>query len=225
MDYVGIDLGCSALSTQPSSAVAVFDAQGRLREPPPHFRRSAELIDYVGRFRRDEIGIAVDAPRSVPDWTRENYARRSCETALQRHSKEHVGSFAGVASLYVRWYEIESRHFADVKVIETYPRAVWARLGLPFKPKDYKDKSRCDEIRACIEGKTAVRCDGFSPHQVDAVLCAFTAWCYGRGEVEWHGKPGEGLLIMPSPGRPGRPTPGDERIDETFRSFSTHRAG
>src|SRR3712207_2259253 len=109
MDYVGIDLGCSAVSTQPTSAVAVLDEGGRLREEPRHFRRAAELVDYLAPLPRDGMVIAVDAPRSVPDWARENYARRSCETALQRHSREHVGSFAGVASLFVRWYEMEAR--------------------------------------------------------------------------------------------------------------------
>ena len=225
MDYVGIDLGCSAVSTDATSAVAVFDDAGRLREEPRHFRRAAELVDYLAPLPRDRMIVAVDAPRSVPDWTRENYARRSCETELQRHSREHVGSFAGVASLFMRWYEIETTHFAGVKVIETYPRAVWARLGIPHKPKHYKDKDRCGEICAAIESATTVVCGGFSPHQVDAVLCAFTALCYGRGEVEWHGRPGEGLMIVPAPGRPNRPAEADEQIADTFRSFSTQRAG
>jgi predicted nuclease with RNAse H fold len=161
----------------------------------------------------------------VPDWTRENYARRSCETQLQAHSKEHVGSFAGVAALFIRWYEIETSYFADVKVIETYPRAVWARLKLPYKPKNYKDKERCDEIVACILTTTGVQCGGFTSHQIDAVLCAYTAWCYGKGEVEWHGKTGEGLMVLPAPARPNRPDGQVELINDSFRRFASQRAG
>src|SRR5689334_10274965 len=126
MDYVGIDLGCSAISTKPSSAVAVMDEAGKLKEAPRHFRKAAELVSYLATIPPDKMIIAVDAPRSVPDHTKENYARRSCETLLAKHSGEHVGSFSGVTSLYIRWHEIERTHFQGVKVIETYPRAVWA---------------------------------------------------------------------------------------------------
>lgn len=124
LHHVGIDLGCSATSIRPSSAVAILNGEGKLVGEPRHFRRAAELVNALAPYERAKMLIAVDAPRSVPDHGRENYARRSCETMLQKHSREHVGSFAGVTSLFMRWYEIETEHFADVKVIETYPRAV-----------------------------------------------------------------------------------------------------
>jgi predicted nuclease with RNAse H fold len=217
MHHVGIDLGCSATSTRPSSAVAVIGPEGRLKDEPRHFRRAAELVEILKPLDRARTVIAVDAPRSVPDHGHENYARRSCETLLQKHSREHVGSFAGVMSLFVRWYEIETEHFADVKVIETYPRAVWARLGVPHKPKDYKTRSV--EICAAIRQITGIDCAGFSNHQVDAVLCAYTAWCYGRGQVEWHGRAGEGLMVLPSRAKDGRPTSEAEAVAEGFRRF------
>jgi predicted nuclease with RNAse H fold len=228
MDYlwhVGVDLGCSAQSGSPSSAVAVLDAAGKLTGPPRHFRRAAELVAFLAPLPRGSMVIAVDAPRSVPDHTKENYARRSCETLLARHSGEHVGSFAGVASLFVRWHEIEAAHFADVRVIETYPRAVWARLGVPHKPKDYKDKGKTAEIAAAIERLTGVCCAGFTSHQVDALLCAYTAWCYARGRVEWHGEPGEGLMILPSGTGTGRPPPDAEAIGDPFRRFGSQESG
>lgn len=216
--HVGIDLGCSAVSAKASSAVAVLNAGGALVEPPHHFRRSSELIGYMSRFPRDRIIVAVDAPRSVPDHTAENYARRSCETMLQAATGEHVGSFAGVASLFVRWYEIESMHLADVKVIETYPRAVWARLGIPHKPKDYKQHAGA--ICASVAGITGIDCSGFTNHQLDAVLCAYTARCYSAGEAEAFGKAGEGLMFIPS--RDGVATPqadAEEDVAVPFRSF------
>jgi predicted nuclease with RNAse H fold len=219
MDYVGIDLGCSAVSATPSSAVAVLDDAGRLKQEPRHFRKAAELVAFLAAIPPDQMIIAVDAPRSVPDHTKENYARRTCETLLAKHSKEHVGSFSGVTSLYIRWYEIEKAHFQRVKVIETYPRAVWAKLGVPHKPKDYKVKAKEAEIAAAIETITGACCTGFSPHQVDAVLCAYTAWCYGRGRVEWYGKPGEGLMILPATKETGKPPADAETVSETFRCF------
>jgi predicted nuclease with RNAse H fold len=224
MDYlwhVGIDLGCSALSGSPSSAVAILDGDGKLTEAPRHFRRAAELASFLAPLPRDRTIVAVDAPRSVPDHARENYARRSCETALAAHSKEHVGSFSGVAALFMRWYEIETAYFADVRVIETYPRAVWAKLGVPHKPKDYKDKSKTVEIAREIERLTRVCCTGFTSHQVDAVLCAYTAWSYAKGQVEWHGNAGEGLMILPANEVTGRPGADAERIADSFRQFSS----
>ena len=40
------------------------------------------------------------------------------------------------------------------------------------------------------------------PDQIDAVLCAYTAWCYNRGRVRWFGTPGEGLIIVPATTEP-----------------------
>lgn len=216
---MGVDLGCSALSASASSAVAVLDAQGRLALPPRHFRRGNELAAIVSTWPRDQILIAVDAPRSVPDQLNENYARRSCEREAQKLTGEHTGSFAGVASLYLRWYEIEADYFAGVKVIETYPRIAWALMGLPGKPKDF-DRARVEVWRA-VEASTGACCEGLSHHQVDAILCAFTAYSYAKARVRWFGRPGEGLIIVPDPAaNEGRaPQPHEEQIDERFRRF------
>jgi predicted nuclease with RNAse H fold len=121
----------------------------------------------------------------------------------------------------VRWYEIEARHFKDVKVIETYPRMIWQRMGLPGVPKEY-NKIR-QQVCEAVSSKTGVTCAALSHHQLDSVLCAFTALCYSRGEVEWFGEDGEGLIIIPTPGRPGRPDPETELIKPPFRHFRCMR--
>src|SRR5690349_6067305 len=82
--FVGIDLGCSALSARPSSAVAILNADGRLVEAPKHFRRARDLVEILAPLPRDRMIIAVDAPRSVPDQENEDYARRSCEREAQK---------------------------------------------------------------------------------------------------------------------------------------------
>lgn len=215
--YVGVDLGCSATSGGgPKSAVAILDADGQLCREVKHFRQAKELIEAVSDLNRKSMIMAVDAPRSVPDHTVENYAYRSCEKAI-KEIDPYAGTFSGAAALFIRWYEIETRYFRNVKVIETYPRVIWAHLKLPGKAKDFS-RNRAAACRA-VKRTTGITCDGFSHHQIDALLCAYTALCYDRGEVAWFGQGGEGLIMIPEPGTHS-PVPQEaEQIDERHRRF------
>lgn len=216
MDYIGVDLGCSAVSKKITSAVAILDDSGQLVDKPQHFRKAAELQQVVSHYNLQSVILAVDAPRSVPDHTRENYAYRSCERAIKTIDK-HAGSFYGAAALYARWYEIEVEYLQNIKVIETYPRVVWKVLGLPETPKNFR-RNR-DKIWSSV-GRLAMKsCEGFSAHQIDAVLCAYTAFCYGRRKINWFGEPGEGLIITPAVGEPQPLSQDAERIEERFRRF------
>ena len=219
MDYIGVDLAATAQGRNPS-AFAILDGQGRLRETPQHFKWAAELVAMVRRYDPAEVVLAVDAPRSVPDWSEENYAYRSCEKGIKADPDADAGVFYGAAGLYLRWYEIETDHFRDYKVIETYPRVVWKQLGLPGKPKEFS--KRKEEVWAAIEGKTGICCTGLtSSHWIDAVLCAYTAFCYATGRAEGFGKPGEGLIFVPATGKPGPLPEGAERIRPRFRRFKS----
>lgn len=160
--------------------------------------------------------LAVDAPRSVPDHTEENYAYRSCEKEIKIVDKG-AGSFYGAAALYIRWYVMELKFFENIKVIETYPRVVWKVLKLPETPKNFP-RNR-DEVWSSVGKLVMKSCEGFSAHQIDAVLCAYTALCYGKEEVSWFGEPGEGLIITPVVGEPKPLSQDAERIEECFRRF------
>lgn len=220
MDYIGVDLGCSALSKKASSAIAILDDSGQLVDKPQHFRKAAELQQVVSHYNPESVILAVDAPRSVPDHTRENYAYRSCEQDIKTVDK-HAGSFYGAAALYIRWYEIEKKYLQNIKVIETYPRIVWKTLKLPETPKSFR-RNR-GEVWSSISSLVKGSCQGFTAHQVDAVLCAYTAFCYGKGKISWFGKSGEGLIITPVTGEP-KPLPQEiEYIDERFRYFRSMR--
>ena len=214
--YLGVDLGCTAVGKRPTSAVAVLDSNGKLQGEPIHFRKASELVEAVSQFNRSEMIIAIDAPRSVPDHTKENYAYRSCERDIKAVDP-YAGSFSGAAALFIRWYEIESRYFQGVKVIETYPRVAWKHLGLPGKPKEFAKNRKA--VYKAIQKITGIPCEGFSHHQVDAVLCAYTARCYQQGQVEWFGEEGEGLIFIPAPGGGCSVPPEAEYIKEKFRRF------
>lgn len=220
MNYMGVDLGCSALSRKASSAVAILDNTGRLVDEPRHFRKACELQQAVSHYNPQSVIVAVDAPRSVPDHTKENYTYRSCERAIKAIDKG-AGTFYRAAALYVRWYEIEIEYFQNIKVIETYPRIVWKVLKLPETPKNFP-RNR-EEVWLSISSLVRAPCQGLTAHQVDAVLCAYTAFCYGKGEISWFGEPGEGLIITPAAGEP-RPLPQSAgHIEEHFRYFPSMR--
>ncbi len=216
MDYIGIDLGCSA--ARKSSAVAILDDQGRLQDDPVNFASSSDLIDLLGNRLHDRMLVVVDAPRSVPDHENENYSARSCELEAKRKVDPHAGVFAGVAALYLRWYEIESRYFSDVKVIETYPRVVWKQLSFPGKPKEFR-KNRT-AVWQRLEQLVHRSCEGFSSHQIDAALCAYTAWCYANHNIDWFGEPGQGLIIVPANGNARKLPREHEPIYNQFRRFA-----
>ncbi|MFX1487297.1 MAG: hypothetical protein ACFFBS_09435 [Promethearchaeota archaeon] len=218
MNYIGVDLGASAVSKKASSAVAILGDSGCLINEPKHFNTAAELVQLLSQFNPQSIILAVDAPRSVPDNTTENYAYRSCEKEIKTVDKG-AGSFYGAAALYIRWYEIETGYLQNVKVIETYPRVVWKILGLPETPKYYR-KNR-EAVWSSVGELVMGTCKGFSPHQIDAILCAYTAFCYGNQRIHWFGKPGEGLVITPPIGEP-RPLSIDaEHITDPCRCFRT----
>lgn len=216
MNYMGIDLGCSAVSKKVTSAVAVLDDSGHLIEKPQHFRKAKELHQIVSQYESQSVILAVDAPRSVPDYTEENYAYRSCERAIKAVDKE-AGTFYGATALYMRWFEIERKYLQDIKIIETYPRVVWKILNLPGKPKDFSENRQVIWQRVGELVKCAYQ--DFSHHQIDAVLCAYTAFCYGKNQCDWFGEPGEGLIITPAINNP-KPLPQEvEYIEQKFKSF------
>lgn len=217
--YIGVDLGCSAMSGGgPKSAVAILDADGQLCREVKHFRQAKVLVEAVSGLDRKSMIMAVDAPRSVPDHAAENYAYRSCEKAI-KEIDPHAGTFSGAAALFIRWYEIEERYFRTVRVIETYPRVIWAHLKLPGKAKDFT-KHKAAVYRA-IKRITGAPCHGFDHHQIDALLCAYTALCYDRGEVAWFGQAGEGLIIIPAPGTHNPLSSHAERIAQKYRRFTS----
>lgn len=218
MNYIGVELGCSALSRKASSAAAILDDTGQLTEEPRHFRKAYQLLEVVSRYNPQSVILAVDAPRSVPDHTKENYTYRSCEKDIKRINP-YAGSFVspGVATLFIRWYEIEEEHLQNIKVIETYPGVVWKILKLPGTPKTFGKNQ--DKILTAVGELIKGTCEGFSHDQVDAVLCAYTAFCYCKGKISWFGRPGEGLIITPAVCEQ-KPLPSeDERIEERFRRF------
>lgn len=159
--------------------------------------------------------LAVDAPRSVPNWQEENYAYRSCEKAAKAIDPG-AGTFSGAAALYLRWFEIKPKLPRDCRVIETYPRVVWKRLNLPGTPKQlslYRP-----QVQAKLSKLVQSPCDGFSSHQIDAVLCAYVAFCYAAGRAEALGTRGEGLIFVPAIDQMKR-LPEDEDIKPCFRRF------
>jgi len=186
-------------------------------EKPLLFRKAVELKAVVDQYPHQEIIIAVDAPRTVPDHTKENYSYRSCERELKKFD-QYAGAFAGVASLFIRWYEIEQKYFQDIKVVETYPRIIWKKLKLPGKPKEF-DKHR-EEVWEIVGNLVKGDCSGYNHHQIDAVMCAYTAYCYDKGQIDWFGKSGEGLIIVPTGGTPQSLTEADEQVSEKYRCFS-----
>jgi len=215
--YIGVDLGSSAVSKKPSSAMAILNDSGQLIEKPQHFRKASELVKDVSKYSPESIILAVDAPRSVPNNTEENYAYRSCEQAIKAIDTK-AGSFYGAAALYIRWYEIENKYFQNIKVIETYPRIVWKILGFPSTPR-YLSQNK-EIVYSKLSNLIGSSFQPSSPHQVDAILCAYTAYCYGKNDYSWFGNPGEGLIITPPAGIDNTTiSKNSELIKEQFKCF------
>lgn len=197
--------------------MAILNDSGQLMERPQHFRKADELVGEICKHPPESVILAVDAPRSVPNNTEENYAYRSCERAIKAIDAG-AGSFYGAAALYIRWYEIENEHFREIKVIETYPRVVWKILGFPSTPR-YLSQHK-EVVYSKLNDLIGFKIEVSSPHQVDATLCAYTAYCYGKNDYSWFGNPGEGLIITPPTGINNTPAPeGAQIINSNFKHF------
>lgn len=144
--------------------------------------------------------VAIDAPLTIPSGRYGTYASRKCDRDLALLG---IPAFATsmLAQLTFRAITIAKSLEPRYPVIEVYPHATKARLGLSHKDKKVKEISReVIQTRLSRFVKNLPRTSKIvlSDHELDAILAAYTALLHGNGLTQPIGDPQEGLIYVPS---------------------------
>ncbi|MEA3485964.1 MAG: DUF429 domain-containing protein [Candidatus Aerophobetes bacterium] len=167
------------------------------------------LFDYHHLFSDDEIRkrikdispewIGIDAPLTLPLGKEGNYNTRLCDRELAKFGVSTLPP-ALLGSLTFRGV-----HLAKIlkkerySFVEVYPRTTERILKMKVqgkKPTLKWRQSLQNGLSLLIKAIPSPREKLFSAHILDAILCAYTAYCRNRGEYEQVGDE-EGIVVVP----------------------------
>lgn len=212
--YLGIDL---TAGRRPSSYAVLNDGLRLLALGS--FVSDAEGVACIEQHR--PACVAIDSPLGLPlgvDCFDEGHP---CRPLLPGKGKasERALSRLGIPCYYTSKRSIikemvlramglrEALEGLGYPVIEVYPYAVKVRLWGRSIPRKTTPQGRTflrDQIAALIPDVAAL--DRPPTHdEADALLVAYTAWLYGRGEAEGLGDPEEGFIYLPAARGLGNP--------------------
>jgi predicted nuclease with RNAse H fold len=168
----------------------------------------AEILDFVARCGPgDPPTVAINAPLTRP-------RGRCCldDDCACRHDPgtrsrqlERDLLHMGVPILATALIKVLARRGArlasslrctGIAPLEVYPYATLRLLGLPTKAKRTRAGRRAihDALQALVPGLDH---PDASEHQLDAVVCAYTAYLWGQGRTQTVGAADEGLMVIP----------------------------
>jgi predicted nuclease with RNAse H fold len=180
---IGVKKGCDAVIL---GASKVARSVGRVHTGE-EFRA---LLDDLA-----PAAVAIDAP---PRWATDG--RRQCERELTRRA---INLFttpdetAGTTNSFYAWMQVGFEMFEvarEYAPLETFPHAVAVALN-GCLPKDGKRASRVAALNSVGIDTRELR----TLDQVDAALCAYTAWCSINGDAIIVGDEAEGHITLPGP--------------------------
>lgn len=231
--YAGID---PSASPQAPSACAVLSESG-LVVATAELASDDDIVAWLRRWRGLRL-VAVDGPLRLPgDAAPEEFFRPVNSFPPQRRSSELELARRGFGCFFVtpntfakRWivrcFNLGRKLAAcGFTVIEVYPYAARRRvLGTPRGTGKQKVHVRRGETLALQElGVKWAISTVPTHHQIDAVLCALTAFLHRRGWTESLGDPEDGAIVVPAEGVEWRKVlPGlwrKEDPDESGNSF------
>lgn len=191
LKFMGIDL---AGKEEKPTGWAIIDNNLSLWTEPGEVFSNLEIIEKVREIRPEWIGI--DAPLSFP---RGKDKMRLCDKKLRQFGSPALSPFF-LSSLVKRGMEI-ARILKDegYKYIEVYPRATQKILNIKTEGKK-PGKSWCiscqREISKLLRGILPPEKKVYSSHALDAILCAYTAYCRWKGNYREIGGE-EGKVVVP----------------------------
>jgi len=178
---IGVKKGCDAVLLGASQVARPI---GRVRSGA-EFR--ALLDDLV------PTAVAIDAP---PRWATDG--RRRCERELTRRAINLFttpDAATGSTNAFYAWMQVGFEMFEAAKEyrpLETFPHAVSVAIN-GFLPNDSKRVSRVAALHTVGVDTQELR----TIDQIDAALCAYTAWCWIKGDAISVGDDAEGQITLP----------------------------
>jgi len=134
--------------------------------------------------------IAVDAPFSLP---KSGILRKADREMIKNGYRVFPPTLPAMKMLTMRAMKL-NRLIAEegFKTIEVHPTSTCKALNMP--PKDW-GKIQTALTQIGLEGDPKVRT--LTPHEIDAVIAALTAYLYMRNQTEAFGDEEEGYIIIP----------------------------
>jgi len=191
--FLGLDL---AGSFARPTGWALIDENAWLCVQPGELFEDEEILGKIEKIKPEWIGI--DAPLNFPKGSGK---MRFCDRELRRFGSPALSPFL-IASVTKRGIKLSKiLRKRGYRCIEVYPRATQRILRIKTEGKKSSKTWRilCQRgISRWIEGIPAPEESIYSSHILDAVLCAYTAYCRWRGCYEEIGDE-EGRVVVPSP--------------------------
>lgn len=168
-----------------------------------------EILDFVARCGHGDLPtVAINAPLTRPRGRccldddcacRHDPGTRSRQ--LERdllHMGVPILATALIKVLARRGARLASAlHCTGTEPLEVYPYATLRLLGLPTKGKRTRPGRLAihDALQSLVPGLDH---PGASEHQLDAVVCAYTAHLWRQGRTRTVGAADEGLMMIPA---------------------------
>ena len=147
-----------------------------------------QIVEIITQ-NKPEI-IAIDAPFSLP---KSGILRKADREMIKNGYRIFPPRLPAMSTLTMRAMKL-NRLIAEkgFKTIEVHPTSTCKALNIP--PKDW-GKIQTVLTQIGLEGDLKVRT--LTPHEVDAVIAALTAYLYMRNQIEALGDEEEGYIIIP----------------------------
>ncbi|MEM0233221.1 MAG: DUF429 domain-containing protein [Candidatus Nezhaarchaeales archaeon] len=182
--FLGIDLAAS--SKRPSGYCVLYLED--MHCMTGMVRSDEEILGLASRFKPKVI--AVDSPLS---YATNGGAFRRCDLEARRRGFMVLPlSMPSMMKLTERGIRLkEGLERMGFKVIEVFPAGGFKALRIKSPKKGFND------ALAGLRGLGLKLCDVWTVHELDAVMAAYIAYKYFKGEVEVLGDPIEGVIVIP----------------------------
>lgn len=190
MRLTGIDLGGR---TTNKTAVSVLDSESRKIKVYSSeevgkitAKNDANFIDFVNNLDADIIGI--DAPLSLPDFTKPDYLYREADKVAGALSRMTIGEITARA--------IYLNHNFLASTFEVYPKSILKLHNMPSTGYK-KDTLKLAAIIEAIKKIYSLEISDFllTGDNVDSVLCSVVLLHFIEGSYKLYG--GENGFILP----------------------------
>lgn len=191
--FMGLDL---AGNPDRPTGWALVDEDVRLCMQPGELFADEQILNKIVNIKPQWIGI--DAPLSFP---KNKHKVRLCDRELRKFGSPALSPFL-IASLTRRGIRLsELLGEKGYRCIEVYPRATQKILGIKARGKksELSWRTSCQTgISRWVKRLNSPEDITYSSHILDAILCAYTACCRGKGCYQEVGNE-EGRVVVPIP--------------------------
>jgi len=147
-----------------------------------------EILAYLKNFKPSVV--AMDAPLRLP---KGGILREADREMIKRGYGVFPPTLPAMKTLTLRAIKLsELIKKEDFKTIEVHPTSTRKALGMPLK-----DWGKIQAILKSIGLKGDIQVRTLTPHEIDAITAALTAYLHIKGQTEEIGDEEEGFIIVP----------------------------